>query len=195
MKTSEDQMLFQQQLLNAESTDAALRAEYERKRDAMFETKLSAVHKVVFMILCPLIVCAVAFIGTMAFTDGLPRRAMIPIVLGMTFALAWVVFFVQVLRRGTIRRRIDPPRAAAMAFAFALTICIAFAIVTPRTDIVLLMGVLFVIPAALNVIRVQIEQAEMRTQERIIELQYRLAVLSERIGGDDDDAAGSMAKI
>lgn len=194
MKTSEDQALFQQQLLDAESTDSSLRAEYERKRNAMFETKPSAAQKVMFMVLCPLILIAIGLVGSLLFNDPMPRRAMIPLMLGLVFSLVWVGFFVQILRRGTIRRRIDPPLAAWMAFAFALLMCITLAAVGVRPDMVLLISILFLIPAGLNVIRVQIDQAEMRTQERMIELQYRLAVLSERIGGDDD-AAGSMAKL
>jgi len=53
-------------------------------------------------------------------------------------------------------------------------------------DKVVLAGMLFLLPAGLMLLRTVIEQAEMRTQERIVELEFKIARLSEKLGGEDD---------
>jgi hypothetical protein len=194
MKTSDSQTYLQQQLLDADAGDASLRAGYERKRNAMLETRLTAGKKLAFITLCAFNFVVIGLVITLLLTEPLPRRAMIPLILGVGFSLAWLVYFIAMIRRGAIRRRTDPPLAAGMGFFFAMAMCIVLLLSGVETSAVMLLSILLLIPAGLNVIRVQIDQAEMRTQERIIELQYRLAVLSERIGGDDDTAGSAVPR-
>jgi hypothetical protein len=194
MKTSETQMEFQQQLLAAESTDSALRTEYERKRNAMFETELSAARKLGFLTLCLFNFLVIGLVVVLLLTESMPRRAAVPLALGVGFAVAWTIFFIQMLRRGAVRRRIDPPLAAGMGFFFALAMCVVLAVSGVELNSVMLISIMLLIPAGVNLVRVQIQQSELRTQERLLELQYRLSVLSERIGGDDDMAGSGVPR-
>jgi hypothetical protein len=192
MKTSSDQIEFQNQLLAAESTNSALRADYERKLNAMLETQLSAGKKLWFFAVLCFAIAMIGIVGTLLLTEKLPLRAQVGLGVGILFAVSWIVFLARMLRRGVMRKKIDPPLAAVMGFAFALIMCILMAVGGMPAETVTLNAVLFLIPAGLMVMRTVIEQSELRTQERLTELQYKIAVLSERIG--DDDASGAPVR-
>lgn len=182
---------FRERLLASETIDSALRAEYERKLSTMFETQLSAKKRIWFTILILFSVTAGAVAIMLAVTEKLPPAPRIGLLIGAAFSAAWVFYLVRMLRRGVMRRRIDPPVAAGMAFGFSLLMCIVLAVGGAPSDKVLLMAVLFLIPAGLMLLRTVIEQSEMRMQERLVELQYNIARLAERLGDDDSDQAGA----
>jgi hypothetical protein len=80
-----------------------------------------------------------------------------------------------------------------MGFVFALLMCTLFAIGGMPPAYVTMNAALFLIPAGLIVIRTVIEQSESRTQERLVELQYKVARLAEKFG-DDEDLFGSSVR-
>ncbi len=177
-------------LLAADTVTPALQAEYERNVNAMFETQLSITRKLWFVGLILFNVIAAGIVVWLVSTESLPRRASLALLTGVGFAIAWSVYFIQLLRRGTFRRRVDAPLAAGMAFGFSLIMCIVLAIGGLSTDKVILAAMFSLMPAGLIVLRTVIEQSELRTQERLVELQYRLALLTEKLT-DDDGTAGA----
>jgi hypothetical protein len=177
---------FRRRLLAADAENPALRAEYDRRIRAMFEVTLSKTKKTWFAVLTLFCVAAGAAAVQLAVTEALPPAARVGLVMGAAFSAAWAFYLVRILRRGTMRMRIDPPAAAGMGFAFALAMCLLFAVAGMPADKVVLAGMLFLLPAGLILLRTVIEQSEMRTQERIVELEYKIARLSEKLGDDDD---------
>lgn len=175
-------------LLAEQASDPHLKLEYERKLNAMFEIQLTPLKKVWFTALIGFALISGALVLTLALTEPLRPLVRTALLSGVAFAAAWIVFLGQLLRRGTMRRRIDPPMAAGMAFVFALMMCILMAIAGAPMDQVILTAMLFLFPAGLMVLRTVVEQSEMRTQEHLVELQYRLARLEDRL---DDGELGA----
>ena len=178
---------FRRRLLAAEPENPALRAEYERRIHAMFEVPLSRPKRIWFTTLTVFAaVCGVGAIILVTTERGLPPAARVALVAGAAFAASWVFFLTRIVARGTFRRRVDAPTAAGMGFAFSLIMCVIFAVAGMAAEQVILMGMLFLLPAGLILLRTVIEQSEMRTQERLVELEYKIALLTEKLGGDDD---------
>ena len=183
---TQDKESFRRRMLAADTENPALRAEYDRRIKAMFEVTISPAKKAWFAFLTIFCIVAGAAAVSLAVTERLPPAARVALLMGAAFSAAWAFYLFRIVRRGTLRRQIDPPAAAGMAFAFSLAMCVLFAVAGMPTDKVVLTAVLFLLPAGLMLIRTVIEQAEMRTQERIVELEYKIARLSEKLGGDDD---------
>lgn len=113
-------------------------------------------------------------------TEAVPGKTRVAFGVGIAFAIAWILYAARILRRGTYRRKSDSTTAAGMVFGFTITAALGFALVMRhRLDPFLMFGFLFVLPAAVILLRTAVEQSELRTQERILELEYRLARLSE----------------
>jgi hypothetical protein len=177
---------FRQRLLAAEPQNAALRAEYDRRIQAMFEVTVHPAKKAWFAFLVLFCVVSGTAAMVLAVTETLPPAARIGLLMGAAFSGAWAFFLFRIVRRGTLRQRIDAPAAAGMMFVFSLLMCVLFAVSGMPTDKVLLAGVLFLLPAGLILLRTVVEQSEMRTQERLVELEYKIAVLTEKLKRDDD---------
>ncbi|MEO6436756.1 MAG: hypothetical protein ABIP55_13490 [Tepidisphaeraceae bacterium] len=177
---------FRRRLLAADEENPALRAQYDRRIKAMFEVTLSKPKKAWFA--CLTLFCVVGGGAALqqAITEKLPPAARMGLLLGAAFSAAWAFYLIRILRHGTMQMRIDPPAAAGMGFVFSLLMCVLFAVSEMPADKVVLAGMLFLLPAGLILLRTVIEQAEMRTQERIVELEYKIARLSEKLGDDDD---------
>ena len=182
---------FREQLLDADSASLTLRLDYERRMNAMLERKLTRAKKFWFVTLTLFCIIAGATTLMLALTEPkLPPVARIGLLIGTMFAVSWSVFLVRIVRRGTMKLRIDPPLAAGMGFMFALIMCVLFAVAGMPPAYVTMNAALFLIPAGLIVLRTVIEQSESRMQERLVELQYKVARLTEKFG-DDDDLLGS----
>jgi hypothetical protein len=183
---------LRERLLDVQTTDAALRADYERKMKAMFEVQLSAVKKLWFVTLILFSVGAGGMALVLGLTEPLPLASRASLLLGAGFSAAWCVYFIQLLVRGVYRRRIDAPMAAGMAFIFTLVMCGLLALGGVPAERVLLIAMLFLIPAGIILLRTIIEQSEMRTQERLVELQYELRTLAKRFDDDSGSNAGVL---
>jgi hypothetical protein len=194
MTESQTKSSFAEQLLAAETIDGSLRADYERTMKTMFERQLTMRRKIGFKLLTLFSIISGAGALTLAITEKLPNAARAALLLGAAFAAAWTVYLVRMLRRGKMLRRTDPPVAAGMAFVFSLMMCIVLAVGGVPTEQVLLIGMLFLIPAGLILIRTIVEQSELRTQEQLVRLEYKIAKLSERLGDDFGDAGAGVLR-
>jgi hypothetical protein len=193
MISSEQKTELRERMLAADPISPPLRAEYQRKVIAMFEVQLTSVKKawIVGLILSNVLIGGGAL--SLVLTERLPPRVTLALAIGIGFTLAWTIYFIQMLRRGVYRRRMDGVWGAGMKFGFALIMCALLAIAGVASDIVLLAAMFAVVPAGLFVVHTIVDRSEMRTQERLVELQYRIAKLSERLGGDEDDDDDDMA--
>jgi hypothetical protein len=174
--------LSRDHLLALENTDPALRAEYERKLNAMLEIPLTPVRRTsTVVVLVAAAAMAVLFTALLA-TESVPWKTRLAFAVGLVFAGGWVAYALRILRRGTYHRKTDSTTAANMAWVFSLVTAIAFALLTPNKDPLLMFGFLFLLPAAVILLRTVTEQSELRTQERLLELEYKLARLGESLG-------------
>ena len=173
--------LTAERLLALEPEEPALRAEYERRLNMMLEIPLSPVRRTgTVVVMVAAAAMAVLFAALLA-TESVPWKTRSAFGIGLLFAAAWVAYAVRILRRGKYHRRTDPTTAANMAWAFSVVTAVAFALLTPHKDPFVIFGFLFVLPAAVILLRTVTEQSEMRTQERLLELEYKLARLTEML--------------
>jgi hypothetical protein len=178
---SERTGLSRDHLLALELETPALRADYERKLNAMLETPLSVTRRTsTIAVLVAAAAMAVLFAALLA-TESVPWRTRGAFAVGLVFAAAWVAYAVRILRRGTYHRRTDSTTAANMTWAFCVVTAVAFALLSPNKDPFVIFGFLFLLPAAVILLRTVTEQSELRTQERLLELEYKLARLSETL--------------
>ena len=68
-----------------------------------------------------------------------------------------------------------------MTWGFCVVTAVAFALLTPNKDPFVIFGFLFLLPAAVILLRTVTERSELRTQERLLELEYKLAQLAETL--------------
>lgn len=188
MISSETKRELRERLLAAEPINPKLRAEYQRKVDDMLDPKLSRRARLWLAGVILFDLAAAGVVTALVMTESLPPPMIGALLSGVGFAVAWSIYFMVMLRRGVYRRRIDMPRLSSMALAFSVIMCVLLAIAGLPTDRVLLVAMLSVLPAGLLAIRSIIQQSEMRMQERLLEVQYRLATLAEKF---DDGEAGA----
>ena len=185
MKGPEKLSLSREHLLALEPQDPALRAEYERKLNAMLEVPLSTIRRVFLIgVLVMCVVMIVLFVSLMA-QQTLPWKIRGVFSVGILFAGGWIAYLVRILRHGAFRRKSDPKIAAFMGWAFTIITATAFAAFSPHKDPFVMFCFLFLLPAAVMLLGTQVEQAEIRTQERLLELEYRLARMGEVLEKND----------
>jgi hypothetical protein len=168
-------------LLALEAEDPALRAEYERRLNAMLEVPLTHTRRVsTIVVLVAAAAMAVLFVALLA-TESIPWKTRGAFGVGLLFAAGWVAYAVRILRRGRYHRRTDSTTAANMAWLFAVITAVAFALLAPHKEPFVIFGFLFLLPAAVILLRTVTEQSELRTHERLMELEYKLARLAETL--------------
>jgi peptidoglycan/LPS O-acetylase OafA/YrhL len=171
--------LSREHLLSLETLDPALRAEYERKLNAMLEVPLSTIRRVFLIgVLVASAAMVVLFVSLMA-TETLPWKVRGVFSVGVLFAGGWIGYVARILRHGAYRRKSDPKIAAFMGWMFTILTATAFAVLSPHKDPFVMFCFLFLLPAAVVLLGTQTEQAEIRTQERLLELEYKLARIGE----------------
>ena len=178
---SEDRRLSRDHLVALEPEDPALRAEYERKLNAMLEVPLSPARRAMLIAVGVASVASLVLFVSLLATETLPWKVRGVFAGGVVFAGCWIAYVLRILRRGAYRRKTDPRIAAAMGWAFTIITATAFALLSPRQDPFVMFSFLFLLPAAVMLLGTQTEQAEIRTQERLLELEYRLARLAEAL--------------
>jgi hypothetical protein len=192
-----DKLQFRRELLDCESIDAALRRKFQTEVQAMWERKLSSPRRAWFKMLAIIMLAMGIFFGCMAYLAPatLPPVARIAFVVGAVFCLASVFVIWQLARRGVMNLRTDPMRMAALGWAFVVMMVVVFMVISgmhpdsTRGLMLVINGIVFMIGAGLILIRTVIEQSELRTREKLLEIEYRLEQLTDEIkrrdGGDD----------
>jgi peptidoglycan/LPS O-acetylase OafA/YrhL len=178
---SEKPPLSREHLLALEPQDPALRAEYERKLNAMLEVPLSKMRRAFLIAVLVMCVGMIALFVTLMAQETLPWKIRGVFSVGILFAGGWIAYLVRILRHGAMRRKTDPWIAAFMGWMFTIITATAFALLSPHKDPFVIFCFLFLLPAAVVLLGTQTEQAEIRTQEKLLELEYKLARIGETL--------------
>ena len=147
----------------------------------MLEVPLSPVRRTsTIVVLVVAAAKAVLFVALLA-TESVPWKTRAAFGVGLLFAAGWAAYAARILRRGKYHRRTDSTTAANMAWVFSLVTAIAFALLSRDKDPFVIFGFLFLLPAAVILLRTAGEQSELRTREHLLEVEYKLARLSEAL--------------
>jgi hypothetical protein len=127
--------------------------------------------------------CAVAalLMTELQVSDPLPPLARVGIGLGIVFSLCWAAFLGRLAWRGTFRMKGEATLYATMVWVFAVAMAVLLAVISKDRDPFVIYGFLFLLPASIIVLRTAMEQSELRTRERLLELEYKLAQVAEQV--------------
>ncbi|HEV2294423.1 MAG TPA: hypothetical protein VGR35_11240 [Tepidisphaeraceae bacterium] len=167
-------------LLAAERVNGALRTEYERKMTIMWQRTISMPKRVWFAVLATACLAASALMFELQISDPLPTVARVGLGLGTVFSLGWAAFLGRIAWRGEFTMKRDATLYATMVWVFTLAMAVLLAVMSRNRDPFVIYGFLFLLPASVIVLRTAMEQSELRTQERLLGLEYKLALLAER---------------
>ena len=172
-------LALRDRLLAAEPASDALRAEYERKLIAMLEKRLSTPKRIWLGLLAAFAGAAALLLTELQISDPLKPLVRVGLGLGIVFSLTWAAFLGRMAWRGTMRLKADATIYANIVWGFVLVTAVFFAVIAKDRDPFLIYCFLFLLPASVVVLRTVIEQSELRTRERLLELEYKLAQLAE----------------
>jgi hypothetical protein len=173
-------------LCELEPPDPLLRERYAKELQTMLEKKLSLPMKVFLGLVTVASVVLAVFLGTLALIHGeLPALARAGLAGGAVFALAWAVLAARTLRRGTLQLRTQPAAIAALSWTFAVLLETCFLLLAPafpdhfQALLALFCGLVLLIGAGVTMVCTRVQQAELRMQESLLRLEYRLAEITE----------------
>ena len=166
----------------------------------MFEKTLAPMQRTVYLLTGVLsvgfvIVFSIAAVmvpqSISAGVPNIPRSIPILVggtfVLGAAFGLAWTIVLFRILRRGTTHVRKDPKVMAGLSWGFVVIMTTIFMVVAGRAGDhiwgvqMVVNGLVFLVGAAVFLINTVVQESQYKTQEKLLEIEYRLAELSEHI--------------
>jgi len=180
---------FSEQLIQCESYSPEYKKKYEQEKRAMFEKRLGGVQRgvyvfwtvfclslgVLFGVVAVISYGRLSILGTLAFAASS--------VFGLAFAAmcAWIAV------TGRLLLRKHPPAMAGAAWALTVIVMTLFLVTAPSLsdpaagNRMLLSGLAFVVMAAVFLLASRAEQSELNVKEKLLEIEYRLAELTEKV--------------
>ena len=133
-------------------------------------------------------------ISIVAIVAEAPWQARVGLAGGALFGIGWAYLGFKVYRRGSIDLKVDPSIYAGLAWCLPVFLVTMFGVWAPNNMIGLRMIVtssVFLLIGAVFLIQNFIMQSELKTREKLLEIEYRLAELAEAVkpGGLSGDRA------
>jgi len=184
---------FGQKLAGMEQATAALKEKFDREIRAMTEQKLTKARKLAWVASGILGLGFLAVFGTVAVIAPaeFPLLGRVGFGVGAAFGLAWAAFCLSIIRRGSFDRRKVAVAAAGIAWGFTVimtTLMLLLSNQHPDKVVgtrMVVVSLVFLVMAAVFMIGARVQTAELNTREKLLEIEYRLAELSEKIGGGE----------
>lgn len=180
---------FRDKLLDMEKPNTDYKLEYERQVKEMTEKKLTPRRKFgIIVSLCMGLGFFVLF-GTIAIFSPkeLALWGRFGFALGSLFGLALMGMSVAILKKGTVNLKRDNMAFAMVPWCF-IVIMATLALVNsgkladPVKGVHMLVSILiFFVMASVFVIQALIERSELNTREKLLEIEYRLADMAEKM--------------
>lgn len=187
-RDEDDTKNFADQLIAAQRVEPTLRERHEQEIRNMLEQTLTTPRKTAFIastVVCGVMVVALTIAALSSHRAPLGVR--IGVGLGAVYAAGWVFMNVRILRRGSVNRRTDYAKMSSWPWMFMVAVVTLILLMTGRhSDSVrgvwmLLYGLTFLMMASMFLIQHWIRDAKLKTEERLLEVQLRLAELAEEV--------------
>jgi hypothetical protein len=177
---------FRQRLLDAEHVTPALKDRYHKELQAMFEKKLSGARRWVWLGSAILGSVFTVQFGTLAVLapTGFPWWGRLMFAGGALFGIGWAVLGIKILRRGSIDLKFDATMYNGMIWGFVVFMVTLSMVFAPQNAVglrMIVMALVFLVMGAVFMIRHVVEQSELKTREKLLEIEYSLAELAERM--------------
>ena len=182
---------FRDELLNIEQPNINYKEKYERQVKEMFEKKLTGINKWAHIGGLIMGIGFAVLFGTVAVVipKEFPLWGRSIFALGAVFGLLIIGLEGWILKKGTINLMQDNMAMAGLAWAFIVilaTIVLVFSGKLPDRIVgvhMLAYVLVFEVMAAVGLIRAFIERSELKTREKLLEIEYHIAELTEKIEG------------
>ena len=178
---------FADQLMQCEFETPALREKYEQEVQAMFEKQLGTAGRAMWVFWTVFGLAQAALFSWVAVANygELPVLGTVSFGIGVVFALAFAGLSAWIAYSGRMLLKIHPPLMAGLVWVFMVAMVTIYMVIAPNSINglrMLLSGLIFLVMAVAFLLAGRTEQAELRTKEKLLEIEYRLAELSEMIG-------------
>jgi MFS family permease len=186
---NESEKDFRDRLLDAERFSPALKEKYEKEVQEMLEQKLTGVRRWAYICGAAMGVGFALLFGTVAILAPreFPILGRIAFVTGAVFGLAFAGLAGWIAKKGTLKLKTHPVAMAGMAWGFTVIMVVLFMFLgsglpDPIIGVrMIVIGLVFLVGAAVGLILARVEQAQLKTQEKLLEIEYRLAQMAEQI--------------
>jgi hypothetical protein len=179
---------FADQLIAAQHVEPTLRQRYEQEMKTMLEQPLTKTRKMSFILSA--VVCTVMMVMlTIAALSShrAPIGVRIGVGLGAVYAAGWLLMTLRILRRGTFHVRGDARLMSSWPWIFTVALMTLMLLMTgQRADSVrsvwlVLFALTFLLMASVFLIQHAIGEARLKLEERLLEVQLRVAELAEEM--------------
>jgi MFS family permease len=182
-----DRTTFRDRLLAVEPLSPNTREKLQQELRTMFIHQLRMPGRI-FIGLVGLFTLATAVLcGYLTATQTeLPALARVGLGTGALFGLVGTLMTARVLRRGAIDIKVDGARIAAVVWVFTVLMMTLFLMLGMSIEdrlkgvMMIAYGLTFLIGAGVFMITYRIQQAELATREKLLELELRIAELREK---------------
>ena len=178
---------FADRLIAVEPRSTTSRQQLQQELHAMFVRELTTPRRVFFGFVGVAAVISASVCGLLALTEpNLPTLPRIGLAVGTLFGLAWAAVAARICWRGSLELRIDARRIAVMVWVFTVLTMVFFLMAGMSAEdrllglMLIANGLAFLIGAGVYWITYRIEQAELNTREKLLQLELRLAELQEK---------------
>jgi len=186
---NESQKTFRDRLLETEKTNASYKEKYEKEIKQMFEQKLTGLQRWWYIIDLGMGLGFFVLFGTLAVIvpKEFPLWARSIWIIGAAFGLAFAGLSVWVLKKGTVNLKTDNMTAAWLGWGLIVIIASIVLVHSgdlpePITGVRMLVSILiFEVMAAALLLKAIIQRSEVNTREKLLEIEYHLAELAEKV--------------
>ncbi len=177
---------FRNKLLESERFNLELREKDNREVHMLLEKKLSTPRKWAMMTLIAVMLGQAAFFLYAVIAGGeLPLLARVGFGVGVLFALSFAALLFSIIRRGSINIKSDSNWYAGIIWVFLVIMITLFMLLaggmhdTARGISMVLNGLVFLIFGVVFLLQNTITQANLKLQEKLLEIEFRLAEMKE----------------
>jgi hypothetical protein len=175
-----------ERLILQQQTDSSLEQKYRKEIDSMFEQRLSPVLRTRHVIRAAMAMGIIAYFAwSMATESGQPVEKWALGVCAIIVAVISATYSIQIVWRGALDRRVKERMTASLQLlvivvvAPVMLVAAAKAPTEARAIWLLGSGSIVVTVMAMLYLRVLIREASLKLEERNLELQLRMAELSD----------------
>ncbi|MGA2258937.1 MAG: hypothetical protein ABSG53_30070 [Thermoguttaceae bacterium] len=183
---NEANRLFRERLLDAEQVTPELKEHYHKELQAMLEKQLSGMPRWVWLGSAIMGLGFALLFGTLAVVVPVdfPWWGRLIFAAGALFGIGWGLLGLKVFRRGSLDLKFDTAAANGMTWGFVVFMITMSMVFAPDSMVglrMILSSLAFLVMGAMFLIRHIVEQSELKTREKLLEIEYRLAELTDRI--------------
>jgi hypothetical protein len=175
---------FRDRLLAIERVTPSLKEHHQTEMKNMLERKLTGFRRSVWLVASLFgAASAVAFLAIAFFGPAeLGASGRVALGVGALFGVAWAALGIRIFIRGVLDLRWDAGVYAALCWVLPVLLSTFMLVAAPEGVVGLRMiaaSIVFLIGGAVFLLRHVVEQSELNTRQRLLEVELQLAELAE----------------